>query len=100
MQAAGPGVAANVPGLNANLYTQLNGYRVSAQQASPVTGYIANSPGFMNQPQMPVQMGVMNMQSHQYQDQALQRAQANQMYTTYGYINSGLMQPLNGSMRR
>lgn len=99
MQAAGAGVTANVPGLNPNLYSQLNGYRVSAQQGSPVTGYIANSAGFMNQPpQMPVQM--MNMNTHQYQDQALQRAQANPMYTTYGYINSGLMQPLNGSMRR
>lgn len=103
MQAASARVSPNVPALNPNLVAQyggLNGYRVAAQQGSPVTGYIANSAGFMNQPpQMPVQMGVMNMQS-QYQDQALQRAQQSPMYTTYGYINSSLMQPLNGSMRR
>lgn len=103
MQAASARVSPNVPALNPNLVAQyggLNGYRVAAQQGSPVTGYIANSAGFMNQPpQMPVQMGVMNMQS-QYQDQALQRAQQSPMYPTYGYINSSLMQPLNGSMRR
>lgn len=101
MQAASAGVSPNVAGLNPNLVAQyggLNGYRVAAQQGSPVTGYIANSPGFMNQPpQMPVQM--MNMQS-QYQDQALQRAQQGPMYTTYNYISSSLMQPLNGTMRR
>lgn len=90
--------------LNPNvMYNSLNGYRMAAQQATgPVTGYIAANtpPGFMNNVQMPMQMGVMNMAQTQYQDPgAIQRAQPNTMYT-YGYINGSLMQPLNGTMRR
>lgn len=82
-------------------YGSLNGYRMAAQQSgASVASYITNSAaaaGFINNPaQLPVQMGVMNMQS-QYQDPAaLQRAaQQNSMYSTYPpYI------PLNGTMRR
>jgi histone acetyltransferase MYST4 len=89
--------------LNPNvMYNSLNGYRMAAQQTpGPVTGYIANTAaGFINNAQIPMQMGVMNMAQTQYQDPtAIQRAaQQNTMYT-YGYINS-VMQPLNGTMRR
>ncbi|GLH01564.1 LOW QUALITY PROTEIN: Uncharacterized protein GBIM_07682 [Gryllus bimaculatus] len=85
--------------------TALNGYRMAAQQTATgtVTGYITNTAaGFINQAQIPMQMGVMNMAAQtQYQDPAaLQRAQQNTMYTTYGYINGSLMQPLNSTMRR
>jgi hypothetical protein len=85
-----------------SVYNSLNGYRMAAQQTpGPVTGYIANTAaGFINNAQIPMQMGVMNMAQTQYQDPtAIQRAaQQNTMYT-YGYINS-VMQPLNGTMRR
>lgn len=107
MQTSSSRVSPNVT-LNPNLmaqYNPLNGYRMTAQQApgAAVAGYIANSAaaGFINNAaQIPMQMGVMNMQT-QYQDPAaIQRAQQNTMYTTYGYINGSLMQPLNGTMRR
>ncbi|KAJ6646743.1 hypothetical protein Bhyg_01957, partial [Pseudolycoriella hygida] len=70
-------------------YSSLNGYRMTTQQpAGSVASYTASA-GF-NPGQLPVQMGVMNMQS-QYQAQA----QQNSMYSTYApYI------PLNGTMRR
>lgn len=70
-------------------YGTLNGYRMASQQpAGSVASYTATA-GF-NPGQLPVQMGVMNMQS-QYQAQA----QQNSMYSTYApYI------PLNGTMRR
>lgn len=98
-------------------YNPLNGYRMAAaaaQQTPPsaVTGYITNTAAGFTQ-QIPMQMGVMNMAAAaaaqtQYQDPgAIQRAaaaaaaaQQNPMYTTYGYINGGLMQSLNGTMRR
>ncbi|PSN52347.1 hypothetical protein C0J52_18097, partial [Blattella germanica] len=109
MQAASSRVSPNVT-INPNLMAQygtLNGYRMAAQQTpATVTGYITNTAaaaGFINQAaQIPVQMGVMNMAQTQYQDPtAIQRAaQQNTMYTTYGYINGSLMQPLNGTMRR
>ncbi|RZC35805.1 histone acetyltransferase KAT6B [Asbolus verrucosus] len=104
MQTTSSRVSPNVAALNPNvMYNSLNGYRMAAQQApGPVTGYIANTAaGFINNAQIPMQMGVMNMAQTQYQDPAaIQRAaQQNTMYT-YGYINSGLMQPLNGTMRR
>ncbi|XP_063903929.1 histone acetyltransferase KAT6A isoform X2 [Zophobas morio] len=101
MQTTSSRVSPNVAALNP-MYNSLNGYRMAAQQApGPVTGYITNTPaGFINNAQIPMQMGVMNMAQTQYQDPtAIQRAQQNTMYT-YGYINSGLMQPLNGTMRR
>lgn len=64
-------------------YSTLNtAYRMSAAQPSSTGGYISNpAAGFMNNAtQIPVQMGVMNMQS-QYQDpSAIQRAQQNSMY--------------------
>uniref|UniRef100_A0A1Y1N3P4 histone acetyltransferase n=2 Tax=Photinus pyralis TaxID=7054 RepID=A0A1Y1N3P4_PHOPY len=98
-----PNVALN-PNIMAQ-YNSLNGYRMAAQQTpSAVAGYITNTAaGFINNAaQIPMQMGVMNMAQSQYQDPAaIQRAaQQNTMYTTYGYINGSLMQPLNGSMRR
>lgn len=103
--AASSRVSPNVT-INPNLISQygtLNGYRMAAQQPpATVTGYIANTAaaaaaGFINQAaQIPVQMGVMNMAQTQYQDPAaIQRAaQQNTMYTTYGYINGSLMQPM------
>ncbi|XP_055613729.1 histone acetyltransferase KAT6A isoform X2 [Uranotaenia lowii] len=64
-------------------YSTLNtAYRMSAAQSSSTGGYIPNpAAGFINNAtQIPVQMGVMNMQS-QYQDpSAIQRAQQNSMY--------------------
>ncbi|XP_058820696.1 histone acetyltransferase KAT6A isoform X2 [Topomyia yanbarensis] len=64
-------------------YSTLNtAYRMSAAQSAPTGGYITNpAAGFINNAtQIPVQMGVMNMQS-QYQDpSAIQRAQQNSMY--------------------
>ncbi|XP_055836613.1 uncharacterized protein LOC129905215 isoform X2 [Episyrphus balteatus] len=92
---------ASTVALNPNLmspYGALNGYRMTTQQTA---GYITNTAAatsFINSPgsQIPVQMGVMNMQS-QYQDaSAIQRAaQQGSMYPTYSpYI------PLNGTMRR
>lgn len=92
---------ASTVALNPNLmspYGALNGYRMTTQQTA---GYITNTAtatSFINSPgtQIPVQMGVMNMQS-QYQDaSAIQRAaQQGSMYPTYSpYI------PLNGTMRR
>lgn len=104
-------VSPNMPNLISQ-YNTLNGYRMAAaaaqQTQGAVTGYITNTAaGFINNAaaQIPMQMGVMNMAAAaaqtQYQDPAIQRAaQQNTMYTTYGYINGGLMQPLNGTMRR
>ncbi|KAK5641459.1 hypothetical protein RI129_010006 [Pyrocoelia pectoralis] len=107
MQSTSSRVSPNVA-LNPNImaqYNSLNGYRMAAQQTpSAVAGYITNTAaGFINNAaQIPMQMGVMNMAQTQYQDPAaIQRAaQQNTMYTTYGYINGSLMQPLNGTMRR
>lgn len=103
MQSGASRVSASVPNLISQ-YNTLNGYRMAAQQTpGAVTGYITNTAaGFINNAaQIPMQMGVMNMAQTQYQDPAIQRAaQQNPMYTTYGYINGGLMQPLNGTMRR
>ncbi|XP_045478193.1 histone acetyltransferase KAT6B-like isoform X2 [Harmonia axyridis] len=103
MQTPASRVSPNVT-LNTNMmYNPLNNYRMAAQQApGTVTGYITNTAaGFISNPQIPMQMGVMNMTQTQYQDPAaIQRAaQQNTMYT-YGYINGGLMSQLNGSMRR
>lgn len=81
------------PTINSNLMPY--GYRMAAQQ-SPAVSYIGNpATGFMNNPsQLPVQMGVMNMQS-QYQDPAaIQRAQQNSMYSGYPYL------PINSTIRR
>ncbi|XP_037941653.1 histone acetyltransferase KAT6B-like [Teleopsis dalmanni] len=74
-------------------YSAINGYRMSSQQSGATSGYVSASE-YPNS-QIPMQMGVMNMQT-QFQDAcALQRAQQNQMYSTYSpYI------PLNGSIRR
>jgi hypothetical protein len=86
------------PGLMTQ-YQTMNGFRVSAShQQAPVAGYITNH-NIMNQAQIPMQMGVMQAQ---YQDPmaAAAAAQQNTVYATYGYINGGLMQPLNGTMRR
>lgn len=103
MQTSSSRVSPNVPNLISQ-YNPLNGYRMAAQQTpGAVTGYITNTAaGFINNAaQIPMQMGVMNMAQTQYQDPAIQRAaQQNTMYTTYGYINGSLMQPLNGTMRR
>lgn len=100
MQTTASRVSPNVAALNPNMmYNSLNGYRMTTQQTpGPVTGYIPNTAGFINNAQIPMQMGVMNMTQTQYQDPAaIQRAaQQNTMYT-YGY---GLMQPLNSTMRR
>lgn len=104
MQSSASRVSPNVPNIISQ-YNTLNGYRMAAQQTpGAVTGYITNTAaGFINNAaQIPMQMGVMNMAQTQYQDPAaIQRAaQQNTMYTTYGYINGSLMQPLNGTMRR
>ncbi|XP_018321761.1 histone acetyltransferase KAT6B isoform X1 [Agrilus planipennis] len=105
MQSSSSRVSPNVT-LNPNImaqYNSLNGYRMAAQQTpGAVTGYITNTGFINNTTQIPMQMGVMNMAQTQYQDPAaIQRAaQQNTMYTTYGYINGSLMQPLNGTMRR
>lgn len=91
----------NVSSLSPNImtpYGAINSYRMSSQQSAATAGYIAANTaaaaGFSNA-QIPVQMGVMNMQS-QYQDPgAIRAAQQNSMYSTYSpYI------PLNGHMRR
>ncbi|XP_053988277.1 histone acetyltransferase KAT6B-like isoform X2 [Hylaeus volcanicus] len=93
MQSAASRVSPNVA-LNTNLMAQY-GYRV----AQPATGYMnqaAQLGGFMNQAsQLPV--GVVNVPTYP-QDPHQQNPAA--VYTTYhGYINGGLMQPLNSSMR-
>ncbi|KAJ8970520.1 hypothetical protein NQ317_007514 [Molorchus minor] len=96
MQTSTSRVSPNVT-LNPNVMYNMNSYRMAPQQApGAVTGYITNTAaGFINN-QIPMQM--MNMAQTQYQDPAaLQRAQQNTMYTAY--IN-GIMQPLNGTMRR
>ncbi|KAK9887773.1 hypothetical protein WA026_000088 [Henosepilachna vigintioctopunctata] len=103
MQSSSSRVSPNVT-LNPNMmYNSLNNYRMAPQQApGTVTSYITNTAaGFISNPQIPMQMGVMNMTQTQYQDPAaIQRAaQQNTMYT-YGYINGGLMSQLNGTMRR
>lgn len=103
----------NVSALSPNLMSpygplngSLNSYRMAAAAAGQqsAAGYISNSAaaaaGFINNGgQLPVQIGVMNMQS-QYQDPAaLQRAAAAQqssMYSSYPYPSI----PLNGTMRR
>lgn len=94
MQSAASRVSPNVA-LNTNLMAQY-GYRV----AQPATGYMnqaAQLGGFMNQAsQLPV--GVVNVPAPYPQDPHQQNPAA--VYTTYhGYINGGLMQPLNSSMR-
>lgn len=94
MQTAASRVSPNVA-LNTNLMAQY-GYRV----AQPATGYMnqaAQLGGFMNQAsQLPV--GVVNVPAPYPQDPHQQNPAA--VYTTYhGYINGGLMQPLNSSMR-
>ncbi|KAJ8935110.1 hypothetical protein NQ314_013006 [Rhamnusium bicolor] len=96
MQTSTSRVSPNVT-LNPNVMYNMNSYRMAPQQTpGAVTGYITNTAaGFINN-QIPMQM--MNMAQTQYQDPAaLQRAQQNTMYTAY--IN-GIMQPLNGAMRR
>ncbi|EDW72068.2 uncharacterized protein Dwil_GK10748 [Drosophila willistoni] len=75
-------------------YGAINSYRMPPQQSPPAGGY--SSGGEYPNSQLPMQMGVMNMQS-QYQDACvLQRAtQSNAMYPTYSpYL------PLNSSIRR
>ncbi|XP_019865415.1 histone acetyltransferase KAT6A isoform X2 [Aethina tumida] len=97
MQSPSSRVSPNVT-LNPNV---MYNYRMTPQQtAGAVTGYITNTAaGFINNPQIPMQM--MNMAQSQYQDPAaIQRAaQQNTMYT-YSYINGGMLQSLNGTMRR
>lgn len=93
------GVSPNVtinPNLMAQYSSTFNGYRMASQQSpATVTGYITNTAGFINQSQIPVQMGVMNMAQSQYaQDPAT--LQQNTMYT-YGYINGNL---INSPLRR
>ena len=94
------------------------------QALNPASYIAATNPGFINQGQIPMQMGVMNMHAHaaaahavqhghphapphghaaaaaaaqaaQYQDQRTPTPGA--MYTTYGY---GIVPQLNGTMRR
>ncbi|XP_065338903.1 histone acetyltransferase KAT6B isoform X7 [Cloeon dipterum] len=80
-------------------YPTMNGFRMAAahQQAPAVTSYITNH-NFINQAaQIPMQMGVMQAQ---YQDPAAAAAAPQTSVYTYSYINGGLMQPLNGPMRR
>ncbi|XP_025271316.1 histone acetyltransferase KAT6B isoform X2 [Camponotus floridanus] len=95
MQSAASRVSPNVA-LNTNLMAAAQyGYRV----AQPATGYMnqaAQLGGFMNQAsQLPV--GVVNVPTYP-QDPHQQNPTA--VYTTYhGYINGGLMQPLNSTMR-
>ncbi|XP_014276946.1 histone acetyltransferase KAT6B isoform X2 [Halyomorpha halys] len=86
--------ALNPSNLMAQYSSSFNGYRIPGQQSpAAVTSYITNT-GFINQTnQIPMQM--MNMQGQYGQD-----PQQNTMYTTYGYLNGSLMQPLNSSMRR
>ncbi|XP_011049994.1 PREDICTED: histone acetyltransferase KAT6B isoform X2 [Acromyrmex echinatior] len=96
MQSAASRVSPNVA-LNTNLMAAAQySYRV----AQPATGYMnqaAQLGGFMNQAsQLPV--GVVNVPAPYPQDPHQQNPAA--VYTTYhGYINGGLMQPLNSSMR-
>lgn len=98
MQSAASRVSPNVA-INTNLMAAqaAYGYRV----AQPTTGYMnqaaAQLGGFMNQAsQLPV--GVVNVAAPYAQDPHQQNPTA--VYTThYGYINGGLMQPLNGTMR-
>lgn len=97
MQTSTSRVSPNVTLNHPNVMYNMNSYRMAPQQApATVTGYITNTAaGFINN-QIPMQM--MNMAQSQYQDPAaLQRAQQNPVYTAY--IN-GIMQPLNGTMRR
>jgi len=82
------------PGLMTQ-YQTMNGFRMAAHQQAPVASYITNH-NFINQAQIPMQMGVMQAQ---YQDPTGAAAPQNTVYT-YGYINGSLMQPLNGTMRR
>lgn len=102
MQSAGRVSASNVAvTLNQNLMAAqaAYGYRVAAQ--GPTTNYMnqaaAQLGGFMNQAsQIPV--GVVNVATPYAQDPHQQNTPT--VYTAYhGYINGGLMQPLNGSMR-
>ncbi|CAD6217094.1 GSCOCG00004667001-RA-CDS [Cotesia congregata] len=93
MQGSATRVSSNVA-LNTNLMAAAQyGYRVS----QPTSGYMnqaAQIGGFMNQAgQLPV--GVVNVPAPYSQDPH----QQNPVYTYHGYINSGLMQPLNGTMR-
>lgn len=96
MQSAASRVSPNVA-LNTNLMAAqaAYGYRV----AQPTTGYInqtAQLGGFMNQTsQLPV--GVVNVAAPYTQDPHQQNAPA--VYAYHSYINGGLMQPLNGTMR-
>lgn len=75
-------------------YGAINSYRMSAQQTTGSAGY--SGPSEYPNSQIPMQMGVMNMQAP-YQDAcAIQRAaQQNPVYSSYSpYIS------LNGPMRR
>lgn len=96
MQSAASRVSPNVA-LNTNLMAAAQyGYRV----AQPTTGYMnqaAQLGGFMNQAsQLPV--GVVNVPAPYPQDPHQQNPAT--VYTAYhGYINGGLMQPLNSTMR-
>jgi histone acetyltransferase MYST4 len=98
MQSGASRVSPNVA-INTNLMAAqaAYGYRV----AQPATGYMnqaaAQLGGFMNQAsQLPV--GVVNVAAPYAQDPHQQNPPT--VYTTYhGYINGGLMQSLNGTMR-
>lgn len=95
MQTAASRVSPNVT-LNTNLMAAQYGYRVP-QAATGYMNQAAQLGGFMNQAsQLPV-VGV-NVPTPYTQDPHQQNPAT--VYTTYhGYINGGLMQPLNSSMR-
>ncbi|XP_011870027.1 PREDICTED: histone acetyltransferase KAT6B-like isoform X2 [Vollenhovia emeryi] len=95
MQSAASRVSPNVA-LNTNLMAATPyGYRVTQPTGSYMNQAQALG-GFMNQSQLPV--GVVNVPAPYPQDPHQQNPAA--VYTTYhGYINGGLMQPLNSSMR-
>lgn len=82
-----PGASSAVPPrYNPTQYNPHAGYRTQP----PAPSYVPN-PNFMNPSQM---QQMMNVQSQYSQD-----PQQNPVYT-YPYINNGLIQPLNSTMRR
>ncbi|XP_058808792.1 histone acetyltransferase KAT6A [Phymastichus coffea] len=96
MQSASSRVSPNVATINTNLMAAqaAYGYRVAQQTTA---GYMnqaaAQLGGFMNQP-----VSVVNVAAPYGQDPHHQNPST--VYTAYhGYINSPLMQPLNGTMR-
>lgn len=103
MQMAASHASSRMSPINHNLispYGSLNGYRMSAAQQAGAASFNAAAAAGFNAPQLPAVQMMTAAAQYQYQDPRTVSQQQNTVCTSYGYINTGLMQPLNTTMRR